>query len=158
MARELITSWTDYQAAIDRLLAIAHEKIRIYDENLGQLHLDASTRLEQIQRVLNAGRPEALLIALRDAALVAQSNPCLLKLLTAYCHLGSARETPEHLGHLRDNMILVDDRHALIRFDQGHARSKLLIDEPDELRPYIKRFNEIWAEGGAQIGATTLGL
>jgi hypothetical protein len=42
MARELITSWADYQAAIDRLLAIATHHICVYDEDLVMLKLDSA--------------------------------------------------------------------------------------------------------------------
>lgn len=55
-------------------------------------------------------------------------------------------------------MILVDGRHGLIRFDLEQARSKLLIDETEELHPYYRRFEEIWSEQAEEITATTLGL
>ena len=55
-------------------------------------------------------------------------------------------------------MILVDDVHALIRFDRDQPRCKLLVDESDEIMPYRRRFDEIWAEGGIPVSATTLGL
>jgi hypothetical protein len=42
MARELITSWADYQTAIDRLLAIATHHICVYDEDLVMLKLDSA--------------------------------------------------------------------------------------------------------------------
>ena len=40
----------------------------------------------------------------------------------------------------------------------GRPGDKLLIDEPDEVKPYRSRFTEIWAEGGAPVTPTTLGL
>jgi hypothetical protein len=55
-------------------------------------------------------------------------------------------------------MVLIDGKHALIRFDREQARSKLLIDEAEELRPYLNRFEEIWAEGGEMLSSNTLGL
>jgi hypothetical protein len=78
--------------------------------------------------------------------------------LSTYGHNAKAQETPQQLAHLRDSMILVDDKHALIRFEHGLPRSKLLIDEIDEIRPYLTRFHEIWAEGGESVSSTTLGL
>ena len=55
-------------------------------------------------------------------------------------------------------MILLDDQHGLIRFDRDQARSKVLINESDELRPYLLRFEEIWKEPGDVVSATSLGL
>ena len=159
MARELITTWGDYQIAIDRLLAMPAGRIRLYDEDLQQLNCDSPARLEALQRLLQtARRPDALQIAVRNAAPLRALHPRLLRLLAAYSHIAAARETPSQLAHLRDNLLLIDDRHALVRFDRDQPRAKLLIDEPDEVGGYLHRFDEIWAEGGEEISATTLGL
>lgn len=158
MARELITSWADYQMAVDRLLAIACHKISIYDEDLVTLKLESAPRLLHIKRLLQTGQVDSLQIAVRHAEPLRQRHPLLLNKLTTYGHLAVARQTPPQLAHLRDCMILVDDKHALIRFERDQPRSKLLIDEIDELRPYVTRFREIWAEGGESIVNTTLGL
>lgn len=158
MARELITSWGDYQTAIDRLLNIADKQIFIYDEDLGLLKLDATIRLNEIKRVLMAGPNDCIKIAVRDAQPLSRNNPQLLNLLSVYAHKATARQTPPELSHLRDNMILVDGKHGLIRFDREQARSKLLLDAPDELRPYYMRFDEIAQESGQILGSSTLGL
>ncbi len=158
MARELITSWADYQMALDRLLAIACHKISIYDEDLGSLKLESAPRLLHIKRVLAAGQEDALQIAVRDATPIRQKHPLLLDLLSTFGHRATARETAPQLAHLRDSMIIVDNKHALIRFERNMPRSKLLIDEIDELRPYLTRFGEIWSEGGQNIANRTLGL
>jgi len=158
MARELITSWTDFQAAIDRLMAIASHKILIYDEDLSTLKLESGPRWEQIKRVLQAGHDDVLRIAVRNATLIRQQHPLLQNMLSTYGHLAKAQETPPQLAHLRDSMILVDDKHVLIRFERDLPRSKLLIDETDEVRSYLTRFKEIWAEGGESVASTTLGL
>ena len=158
MARELITSWADYQMALDRLLAIACHKISIYDEDLITLKLESAPRLLHIKRVLQAGQDNSLHIAVRNAKPIRQRHPLILNLLSTFGHRATARETPPQLAHMRDSMILVDDKHALIRFDRDMPRSKLLIDEIDETRPYLTRFKEIWSEGGESVSTTTLGL
>lgn len=158
MARELITSWADYLTAFDRLLAIGCKELSIYDEDLLSLKLESPDRLSSIKRILQAGHPDALRIAVRNALPIRQQHPKLQQLLTVYGHLAKAQETPAQLAHLRDGMVIVDDKHALIRFDRDLPRSKLLIDEPDEIRPYLTRFREIWAEGGEAVTPTALGL
>lgn len=158
MARELITSWADYQTAVDRLLAVACQTICIYDEDLIALKLESPSRLLSCQRILKAGHDDALRIAVRNAAPIRQQHPKFQQLLATYSHLAKIRETPAQLAHLRDSMFIVDDKHALIRFERDLPRSKLLIDEADELRPYLTRFREIWSEGGEEISISTLGL
>lgn len=157
MTRELITTWSDYQTALDRLLALADRKLVIYDEDLKQLSLDGA-RLTQLQRVLAAGEAGALRIALRNAAPLRSHQPRLLGLLATWSHLAAAQQTPEHLAHLRDSMILVDGRHGLIRFDRDQPRSKLLLDDPEAIRPYLQRFDALWHEGGEPVSTVTLGL
>ena len=158
MARELITSWADYQAAVDRLLAIATHHICVYDEDLVMLKLDSASRLEHIKRLLNGKQGEILRIAVRNAGPLRHQHPLMQQLLTTYGHLAIAQETPSQIAHLRDSMIIVDGKHALIRFERDMPRSKLLIDEADELRPYLTRFQEIWSEGGVRITNSVVGL
>ena len=158
MSRELFTSWSDYQIAIDRLLALARKRICIYDEDLVQLHFENPTRIALLKMPLSVERHDCLRIALRNAAPLQQQQPLLRDLLQTFSHNSAVHETSEQLSHLRDAMILVDDAHALIRFDRDQARCKLLIDESDEVMPYRRRFEEIWTEGGTPVGSTTLGL
>ncbi len=159
MTRELITTWEDYQTALERLLASAKREIRIYDEDLVRLHLDSPVPQAEIRRLLHATRHGlGLRIAIRNASHLQQRQTRLLQLFQTYGHVAAMQETPSHLAHLRDGMVLVDDSHALIRFERDFARSKLLIDEPDEIGPYANRFEEIWAQGGESPIGTTLGL
>jgi len=158
MARELITSWGEYQTAIDRLLCMACRKICIYDEDLGQLKLDSAQRRPQLQRILQAGLKDSLQIVVRNADPLRNSFPLLIKLLTEFGHLATAQQSPPDLAHLRDSMLIIDDKHALIRFERELPRSKLLIDEADELKPYLNRFSELLLAGGEPVSTTTLGL
>ena len=158
MARELITTWSDYQSAIDRLLAMTSQSLCIYDEDLGRLKLETPSRLKELKRILQEDGRGTLQIAVRSATLLRQHAPLLLGLLTTFSHRATAQETPLSIAHLRDCMIIADGRHALIRFERDLPRSKLLTDEAEELKPYLNRFGEIWTEGGEPITNTTLGL
>ena len=158
MSRQLFTSWSAYQAAVDRALSLATRSIRIYDEDLRQLHLESDGRTDRLREFLAQGHPESLRVALRNSAPLQQKQSMIMSVLTRYNHIAQAKQTPEQLGHLRDSMLIVDDRHAVIRFDRDQPRSKLLEDDPDEVAPYLRRFDEIWDEGGDAIGPTTLGL
>lgn len=159
MTRELITSWSDYQTAIDRLLAIATHSVCIYDEDLALLHLESGNRDGHLERLLNASRADTTVrIALRNADPLRRQHPRLMNLLASHGHRLIVQQTPPQLAHLRDSMILVDDKHGLIRFERDMPRSKLLIDECDELKPYHTRFAELWAESNERISPTVLGL
>ncbi len=158
MSYELIDNWADYRLALDRLLNLAAESLCIYDEDLAALHLDSADHQIDLKRCLHGRHQNALRIAVRNARILRERSPALQDLLRTYGHIASARETPPHLAHLRDSMILADGRHALIRFERDLPRSKLLIDEPEQILPYQRRFDEIWQEGGEMITSTPLGL
>ena len=158
MPRELFTSSGEYQVALDRLLSLATRRIWVYDEDLAMLRLDTPARIDLLRAPLAAKHPDCLRIAVRNLGPLQQRQPLLQALLQTYGHNSAAQQTPEQLSGLRDSMIIVDDVHALIRFDRDQWRSKLLIDETDEVMPYRRRFEEIWSEGGTPYGATTIGL
>ena len=129
MARELITSWADYQMALDRLLAIACHKISIYDEDLVTLKLESAPRLLHVKRVLEAGPHNSLQIAVRNAKLIRQKNPLILNLLSTFGHRATARETPEQLAHLATGL-----RSATILASCGCSRCKL-VNSPRDMLP-----------------------
>lgn len=158
MTRALITHWTDYQAAIDQLLAMPCRKLCIYDEDLVKIRLDDRKRLAVLEQLLQSAAPGSIRIALRSAEAFRRTQTHLIQLLAPYSHVITIQETSPQLNNLRDSMIILDDQHGLIRFDREQARSKLLINESDELRPYLQRFEEIWKEPGDIISSTSLGL
>ena len=158
MARELLTTWTDYRSALERVLELAQNSLQIYGGDLRELKLESSNHLAHLQRIATQTPRESIQIALRNAQAIRREHPRLLDLLRTYGHAIHIHETADTLSHLRDTMILVDGKHGLIRFHEDQPRSKLLIDEAEEVLPYRKRFQEIWAEPGDEITGTTLGL
>lgn len=158
MAYELITSWGDYQNAIDRILTLGERRLWIFDPDLAQLKLEQASRAEALRRLLRANRDVSLRIAVQDARPLRDHSPHLIALLRDYQHCMQVVETGPNLAGLRDCMLLADDCHGLIRFDLEQPRSKLLVDEAAELQPYFNRFDALWQEGGTPVSATTLGL
>lgn len=159
MTRELITSWSDYRSATDRLLDLAKESIVIYDEDLAQLQIDAPMRIDRLRQFLqNSTHVPCLRIALRNTGSLSRDQPRLLGLLEMHSHRIAVQQTPSQLTHLRDSMLIIDGKYGLIRFDKDFPRSKLLIDENAELAPYCKRFDDIWNEGGEKFSPRPLGL
>ncbi len=153
-----MTSWGEYQSAIDRLLPFAAQELRIYDQDLSKLGLESSERCDKLRQLVLSGKGICIKIAVRDANYFRNHAPRLFQLLQNFGHRMSLQETPENLAHLRDGMMIADDCHALILFDQEQARSKLVTDDPEETRPYLYRFEEIWQAGCRPVSASTIGL
>jgi hypothetical protein len=158
MTRELITSWHDHDLAVERLFSIAQEKILIYANELTPLKLDSEANHAAIKQFLKKGQADCLQVILRNALNWQYTQPRLAALCLSYSHLISFREAPADLAHLTDSMLLIDNTHALVRFDEHFARSKLLIDEAEEIRPYVLRFSQIHIASSELASQTTLGL
>lgn len=158
MGYELITDWTRHDAAVEALLVLARRSVRIFDDDLTRLKLERPANSESLRRLLREEPRSAISIFVRHAEPLQRNHPRLLGLLTTYAHRMEIRESPPHLASLRDCLLIVDDTHAVVRFDEGQPRAKLLTDDAAEVGPYSRRIEEIANEGGDVISSTTLGL
>jgi hypothetical protein len=154
----LLTSWTDYSAAVERLLAHASRSVAIFDHDLSSLRLEHPATIAALTRLLRSSPAASLRIAVQAASPLRTHHPRLMDLLRLFAHNFHVVETPPHLANLADSMLLVDDVSAVIRFHRDHARSKEIIADPEACKPYYRRFDDIWNEGGTPVSAMTAGL
>lgn len=153
----LMTSWGEYEAAIGQVLSRVSHSLAVFDRDLVSLKLEVPERSEALAAFLRQPRA-TLRIAVQSSRPVLQHNPRLLALLRLYAHGFQLVETPPHLANLGDSLFLADGENAVIRFHHDQARSKVIVDDAEACKPYCKRFEEIWNEGGTPLSATTLGL
>lgn len=154
----LLASWSEYSAAVDRMLGNARHSVVIFDRDLASLRLERAGTIASLTRLLRSSPSASLRISVQTAGLLRTHQPRLLELLRVFAHNFHAVETPPHLAHLSDVMLIVDNSSALIRFHNDHARSKEIINDPESCKPYCHRFDEIWNEGGISVSATIAGL
>ena len=158
MSSELITSWGEHDAALNKILALATNSLWIFDEDLSRLKLGRSDTIELLRQFLDNGRENGLRILLQNTEALRRDHPRLMELLASRPQNMTIIECPPQLADLKDSMVIADDQHALIRIHKDHARSRVILDSAKDCAPYVKRFEEILNEGGEPIGATTLGL
>jgi hypothetical protein len=158
MDYELITDWTRHDEGVVALLAAARRSVRVFDDDLSRLKLDRPENAESLRRLLAEEPRSAISIFVRNAESLQRNSPRILGLLTTYAHRMEIRQSPPHLSSLRDCLLIVDDVHALVRFDQSQPRAKLLTDNAAEVGPYLRRIDDVANEGGDIVSATTLGL
>jgi hypothetical protein len=158
MTRELITSWHDHDLAVERLFSLAEATILIYANELTPFKLESDANHQAVSRILKSGQANCLQVILRNTQNWPHTQPRLAKLCMSYSHLINLREAPSDLAHLTDSMLIIDGKHALIRFDEHFPRSKLLLNEAEEIRPYLLRFSQIQSASSELASQTTLGL
>lgn len=154
----LITSWTDYAAAAERLLGVAQHTLVIFDRDLLSLHLERPVQIASLTRFLRTSPTSMLRIAVHRADPLRNQHPRLLDLLRNFAHKFHVQEIPPHLANLSDSMLIADGGSALICFHHDHARSKEIVADTEACKPYVKRFEDIWNEGGTPISVTVAGL
>ena len=156
MSTELITTWTEHDDSLQRILGLASQTLRVFDEDLARL--ERSDNAELLRGFLAAGGQRSAQMVVRNAEPLRRLSPRLMRLLATFPQCLTVVECPPHLALLADSLFIVDDRHALVRFSKDYPRAKAIIDDVAECAPYVTRFTEIVNEGGEQVGATTLGL
>lgn len=154
-----MTSLKDYQTAVDRLLALTQRELLIYDHNLALFRLETRSGIEALKNILkHSPLTICLRMAVRDSRHVREASPRLLDLLRGHSHRILLHETAENLSHLRDSVLIADQSHTLVLFEQEQARSTLILDDPTGTRCHVLRFEEIWQSGSQPIQVTPLGL
>jgi hypothetical protein len=156
--REALTTLAEQVAAIDRLIALARQSIRVFDGDLSQMGWNSIARAELLTAFLRNSRHARLDIIVHDTRWIAASCPRLTGLLRHWSHAIAIYRTGTEARAATDPMVIVDARQYLHRLHLDHPRAALGIDVPADARPLINRFDEIWATGEPGITATTLGL
>jgi hypothetical protein len=158
MNPELIIHWFEHDNAARKILLLATRSIRIFDPDLARLKLESRENALFLRQFLSTAPHNTLQIVLRNAEPFQNNSPRLFKLLTDFPHAMQVWECAPSLTKLSDAIFLSDERHALVRIHEEHARSRVIIDNAEESRRYLTRFDEILGEGGTPVSATTLGL
>ncbi|MBK1679864.1 hypothetical protein [Rhodocyclus tenuis] len=158
MSIPLITDWSAGDAAIDQLLALATRSLLVFDRDLSRLAFERPQRMAELVRLLRSGTQARAELIVQDAGPLQRTQPRLLALLSRESQRLSIIEAPAHLTGLAESLLIVDGRHALLRFHRDQPRARLLLDAPQDCARWLQRFAEIRGEGGTPLSATTLGL
>jgi hypothetical protein len=156
--RETLATVLAQTAAIDTLIGLAKQSIRVFDVDLSETGWNDAARAEKIAAFLRASRTARLEIVVHETAWIERSCPRLTKLLRTYSHAVTIYRTGEGARHAMDPLMIVDGRHFLHRLDIAQPRAVLAIEEPIATQPLVERFEAIWATGEPGITATVLGL
>jgi hypothetical protein len=148
---------TDYDAALDAVIARATRRLRLFDRALDR-SFDSVRRHELLRQFLLADRANRVQIVLHHVDNVVRDCPRLVTLMrgrsgaiTLHCTL------PEAHG-VYDPFAIADERDFVHRFHYDDARGVLALDDPHGARQMGERFEEILGASLAANAATPLGL
>ncbi len=145
-------------AAIDELIDLARQRIRVFDIDLAQGGWNTAARAERLGAFLRRSRQARLDIIVHDTRFLESACPRLLALVRQYSHAVTVYRSGNEARSATDPLLLVDGRHYLHRFHVEGPRAALGIEQPQAAKPLATRFEEIWATGEPGLSATVLGL
>jgi hypothetical protein len=149
---------SDFQQAVDRVLAAPGRELRVFDPDLVALKLNEAARVELLKGFLAASRTRRLFVAVHDTDFVTRQCPRMMALLARYAHAIQIHRTHEEIRNIQDSFLVLDQSHYVRRPVAQFFRGALgLYDEPEALA-MRGRFQEIWAASYPAVSSTTLGL
>ena len=153
-----LSTLAEQTEAIDTLIELARQHIRVFDQDLSQTGWGAAGRADRLAAFLRQVRGRRLDIIVHDTRYLQSACPHLLRLLRNYGHALTIYQTGPEGKVATDPLVIVDGRHYLHRFHFEQPRASLGIDQPEQTQPLASRFDEIWATGEAGLSGTVLGL
>ena len=153
-----LSTLAEQSEAIDTLIGLAQQQIRVFDQDLSQTGWGSTTRADRLGAFLRGVRGRRLDVIVHDTRYLQGACPSLLNLLRNYSHAVTVYQTGPEGKVATDPLVIVDGRHYLHRFHFEQPRASLGIDQPEQTQPLASRFDEIWATGEAGLSGTVLGL
>src|SRR5437763_17119799 len=155
---ERLDTVSQQTAAIDTLIALAQERIRVFDVNLSHTGWNSPARADALAHFVRATPNARLEIIVHDTTWMEASCPRLMTLLRRYGHAMTIYKTGAGARAAMDPLIIVDGQHFLHRYHINQPRATLCIGMPQSARSLVTRFDEIWATGEPGLAPTVLGL
>lgn len=152
-----LTGTKDYESAIDRILALALGKVRIFDRRLSREYNDTS-RIELMRTLLLSNRSSRILIVTHDASNIRTDCARLVVLQRQFGHAVAIHRTQSLARGVYDPFCIVDGSHYARRFHYNAVRGVVAMNDPEGAGDLVQRFDEIWEASQPAVTATTLGL
>lgn len=154
----LLTSEADYRRACQTVLGRANHQILIFDRDLQSLGLEETSCLELLAAFLRADAARRIRVVLHDPGPVEKNSPRLMRLIAHFSQVFLVRQSPDNLRHLADAHVLANEGDGLRRFHVDQARSALILDDPADLHPWRRRFEDLWELSHPCLTINTTGL
>ena len=154
---ERLETVAEQVAAIDTLISLARERICVFDVDLSQSGWNSPARADALSSFLRV-RYARLDIIVHETTWIERFCPRLVNLMRRYGHAMTIYKTGGGARSAMDPLVIVDAAHFLHRYHIQQPRATLSIGIPQNARPLVTRFDEIWATGEPGLTATVVGL
>lgn len=152
---DTIAAQSDAQA---ELIALARRHIKVFDVDLSWGGWNTAARCAALSSFMRHIPGARLDIIVRDTRWLERAGSRLTALLARYAHAMTIYRTGNAARAAMDPLMIVDETHFLHRYHIGQPGATLSIGDEERARPFVERFDEIWATGEPGLTGTVLGL
>jgi hypothetical protein len=145
-------------AAIDELIALARQRLQIFDVDLSGSGWQTAARAEKLAAFLRRAPKTRIDLIVHELRWLEASCPRILALLKLHSHAITIYRTGSEARSAMDPLLIADGKHFLHRFHIDRPRASFAIEQPQLARPLVMRFEQIWATGEPGLSATVLGI
>lgn len=158
MAHQDFQTSSEYQTALDQILAAARQRIRLYDATLNEGGFNGKERYAALRDFCLAGNGRRLEILLDDPVYLQHHCPRLMELLRNFSHIVEVRQTDRDSGPPAYGFVLADRSVWLRRIDKTAFPGQFDLDDAASAALLHQQFDHLWPRAVASVSATTLGL
>ncbi|HEY1328752.1 MAG TPA: hypothetical protein VGI14_17570 [Casimicrobiaceae bacterium] len=152
-----VETLAEHAQALDALIALARQRIQLFDVDLAQGGWNTAARADALARFLRR-RNAQFDVIVHDTRWIESSAPRFVDLLRQFGASMTVYKTGTEARGAMDPLLIVDQRHYVHRFHIDRPRASAAIDMPQQAKPLVQRFEEIWATGEPGLAGTVLGL
>ena len=145
-------------AAIDELIALARQRLQIFDIDLSGTGWQTSARAEKLAAFARRVPKGRIDLIVHEVRWLEASCPRILALQKLHTHAITIYRTGAEARSAMDPLLIADGKHFLHRFHIDHPRASFAIEQPQLASPLVMRFDQIWATGEPGLNATVLGI
>jgi hypothetical protein len=145
-------------AAIDELIALARQRLQIFDVDLSGTGWQTAARAEKLAAFLHRAPKARIDLIVHELRWLEASCPRILALQKLHSHAITVYRTGSEARSAMDPLLIADGKHFLHRFHIDHPRASFAIEQPQLASSLVMRFEQIWATGEPGLNATVLGI
>ena len=149
---------TEYQLAVDTLLAQEGRELRIFEPDGKALKLNSPERVSLLETFLRGSRTRRIQLALHDTDYLARHCPRMMNFLRLFNHVVQINRTHEEIRGIQDAFMVLDAQHYVRRPMAARMRGAIGLHDENEAQAMRSRFLEIWTASYPGVSSTTSGL
>jgi hypothetical protein len=144
---KMMESNSDAKTAIEEVIALATQEIRIFDASpmtLQDRDYGRPARIEVLKSLLLKNRASRIRIALHETTGLESVVPRLVALQGLHSVQLKIQRTVGAAREAKDVMLIADGAHIWRKPYFEHPKSIQTLNDETAAKPYIDRFEEIW--------------